>query len=116
MYKKYKVEFTISDYDLSDENYSEMDFDDNNDDDDIKHDKGFIESIKKEQRLTKKYQFSYENQKYSHFVLMFLTEIIDKIYIIKILLFTRKFHLLTYNFQYICYVILLLFLVRLFFI
>ena len=109
MYKKKKVEFTISDYDPSDENYSEMDFDD--DENDIKHDKGFIESIKKEQRLIKKnYEFSYENQKYSNFVLMFLTEIIDKIYIIKILLFTRKFDLLTMQLSIylLCHTLLLI--------
>ena len=114
MYKKEKVEFSISDYDPSDENYSEMDFDD---DGDIKHDKGFIESIKKEQRLIKKnYEFSYENQKYSNFVLMFLTEIIDKIYIIKILLFTRKFDLLTVQLSiYVLCHTLLLILLALFF-
>ena len=89
-YKK-KIEFSITDYDPSDENYSEIDFDNNEN-----QEKGFIESIKKEQRLLKKnYEIALQNKNSSNFVIMLFTEIIDKIYITKILLFTRKFDILS---------------------
>ena len=93
LYTKNKVEYTISDYDPSDENYSEFDFDE---DENEKHEKGFIESVKKEQRLlNKNYEISLRNKNSSNFIVMLFTEIIDKIYITKILLFTRKFDILS---------------------
>ena len=106
--KRKKFECTTSDYDPSDENYSELDFDE-----DENHEKGLIESIKKEQRLLKKdYETALQNQKNSNFVIMLFTEIIDKIYFIKILLFTRKFDILSLQFSvyFLCHTILLIFL------
>ena len=105
-YTRNKVEYTISDYDPSDENYSELDFDEEEN-----HEKGFIESIKKEQRLIKKnYETSAQNQKSSNFIIMLFTEIIDKIYITKILLFTRKFDILTLQLSIyiLCHTLLLI--------
>ena len=105
-YSKRKIQFGTSDYDPSDENYSELDFDE-----DENHEKGFIESIKKEQRFLKKdYEFSSKNQKSSNFVIMLFTEIIDKIYITKILLFTKKFDILSVQLSiyFLCHTILLI--------
>ena len=107
-YSKRKFEFTNTDYDPSDENYSDIDFDE-----DENHEKGFIESIKKEQRLLKKdYETALQNQKSSNFVIMLLTEIVDKIYFTKIILFTRKFDILSLQFSvyFLCHTILLIFL------
>ena len=106
-YSRKKMEYSISDYDPSDENYSEIDFDE---DENETHQKGFIESIKKEQRLLKKnYEKSSENQKNTNYVIMLFTEIIDKIYIIKILLFTRKFDILSLQLSvyFLCHTLLL---------
>lgn len=105
-YSRKKIEYSISDYDPSDENYSEIDFDDEEN-----NEKGFIESIKKEQRLIKKnYEIASRNQKSSNFLTMLFTEIIDKIYIIKILLFTRKFDILSFQFSayFFCHTLLLI--------
>jgi hypothetical protein len=106
MYSKKKLEYSISDYDPSDENYSEIDFDE-----DENNEKGFIESIKKEQRLIKKnYDIASQNQKSSNFITMLFTEIIDKIYITKILLFTRKFDILSLQLSiyFLCHTLLLI--------
>jgi hypothetical protein len=107
-YSKRKFEITTSDYDPSDENYSDIDFDE-----DENHEKGIIESIKKEQRLLKKdYETALQNQKSSNFVIMLLTEIVDKIYFTKIILFTRKFDIISLQFSvyFLCHTILLIFL------
>ena len=108
--KKYsrKINFTVSDYDPSDENYSKFDFDE-----DENHEKGFVDSIKREQRLLKKdYETAIKNQKSSNFVITLFTEILNKIYIINILLFTRKFDILTMQLSiyFLCHTILLIFL------
>ena len=102
-YKK-KIEFSITDYDPSDENYSEIEMDEN-------QEKGFIESIKKEQRLLKKnYEIASQNKNSSNFVIMLFTEIIDKIYITNILLFTRKFDILSLQLSVyvLCHTLLLI--------
>ena len=110
LYKKYKIDYTISDYDPSDENYSEI-YLDGDKDDNLKHEKGFIKSIKKEQRLLKKnYEISSKNKESSNFFIMLFTEIIDKIYITKILLFTRKFDILSFQLSayFLCHTLLLI--------
>ena len=110
LYQKKKIEFTISDYDPSDENYSEIYFDED-EDDNIKQEKGILESIKKEQRLLKKnYEFSSKYKKSSNFIVVLFTEIIDKIYITKILLFTRKFDILSMQLSiyFLCHTLLLI--------
>ena len=91
IYKKGQLE--NSDYDPSDENYSIFDIDEEMDG--KIHEKTFIDALKKNQRLIKKnYSIAIKN-KNTNFFETLLTEIIDKIYIIKILFFTRKFDILT---------------------
>ena len=105
LYNRNIEEFTITDYDPSDENYSIYDIDD----DDGANEKGFIENLKKNQRLIKR---SYEiaiNNKNANFVEILLTEILDKIYLIKILLFTKKFDILSLQLSVyvLCHILLL---------
>ena len=78
---------------------------------DENQEKGFIESIKKEQRLLKKnYEIASQNKNSSNFVIILFTEIIDKIYITNILLFTRKFDILSLQLSVyvLCHTLLLL--------
>ena len=92
IYKNKKNQVTNSDYDPSDENYSDFDIYEN---DGKIHEKTFIEALKRNQRLIKKdYAIALEN-KSTNFFETLLTEIIDKLYIIKIIFFTRKFDILT---------------------
>ena len=88
LYKK--TDYSISDYDPSDENYSIYYLDE---EDDSPHEKGFLESLKANQRfITRKYEIAAQN-KNINFVELLCTEILDKIYITKILLFTKKFQI-----------------------
>jgi hypothetical protein len=85
-----------SDYDPSDENYSAFDFDEDESEDDEDHEKGFVEQLKLEQRLlNKNYKIAARNEKNSNFMIMLMAEILNLIYILKILLFSRKFDILS---------------------
>jgi hypothetical protein len=85
-----------SDYDPSDENYSAFDFDEDESDEDEDREKGFVEQLKLEQRLlNKNYKIASRNEKNSNFMIMLMAEILNLIYIAKILLFSRKFDILS---------------------
>ena len=85
-----------SDYDPSDENYSAFDLDEDESEDDEEHEKGFVEQLKLEQRLlNKNYKIASRNEKNSNFMIMLMAEILNLIYIAKILLFSRKFDILS---------------------
>ena len=86
IHKKRKLEF--SEYDPSDDNYSEYDLDE--DDNPLR---AFLENIKQEHRLLKKDYKTYKKNR-STFSVMILAEILDKIYITNIILFRRKFDIL----------------------
>ena len=106
LYHKNKDEFTITDYDPSDENYSIYDIEEEGEE---PHEKGFIETLKKNQRFIKRnYEISIKN-KNINFVEILATEILDKIYIIKILLFTKKFDIfsLQLSVYVLCHILLL---------
>ena len=108
MYYKNRADFTISDYDPSDENYSVYDIDE---EDDVPHEKGFIETLKSNQRIMRRnYEIAVKN-KNINFVEVLFTEILDKIYITKILFFTRKFDIfsLQLSIYLLCHLILLVF-------
>ena len=114
LYKK-ADQFTVSDYDPSDENYSiydieeELDEDEDGDGDGEHHERGFIETLKKNQRLlNRNYEIAMQN-KNTNFVEILFTEIIDKIYITKILFFTRKFDIfwLQLSVYLLCHLLLL---------
>ena len=108
MYYKNRVDFTISDYDPSDENYSVYDIDE---EDDVPHEKGFIETLKSNQRIMRRnYEIASKN-KNINFIEVLFTEILDKIYITKILFFTRKFEIfsLQLSIYLLCHLILLVF-------
>ena len=94
---KQKKKFGLtSDYDPSDENYSAFDFDEDESDEDEDHEKGFVEQLKFEQRLlNKNYKIASRNEKNTNFVIMLMAEILNLIYIAKILLFSRKFDILS---------------------
>ena len=87
LYNRKKFDdFSITDYDPSDENYSHYDLDE-----DESQEKGFIETLKRNQRYLKRnYEIAKKNKSANIFEILF-TEIIDKIYITNILLFTKKF-------------------------
>ena len=113
MYKKTIDQFTISDYDPSDENYSVYDVEEEIDEDEDgaaeHHEKGFIETLKKNQRLiNRNYEIAMQN-KNANFVEILFTEIVDKIYITKILFFTRKFDIfsLQLSVYLLCHLLLL---------
>ena len=113
MYKKTADQFTISDYDPSDENYSVYDVEEEIDEDEDgaaeHHEKGFIETLKKNQRLiNRNYEIAMQN-KNTNFVEILFTEIVDKIYITKILFFTRKFDIfsLQLSVYLLCHLLLL---------
>ena len=113
MYKKTADQFTISDYDPSDENYSVYDVEEEIDEDEDgaaeHHEKGFIETLKKNQRLiNRNYEIAMQN-KNANFVEILFTEIVDKIYITKILFFTRKFDIfsLQLSVYLLCHLLLL---------
>ena len=106
LYKK--TDYSISDYDPSDENYSIYYLDE---EDDSPHEKGFLESLKANQRfITRKYEIAAQN-KNINFVELLCTEILDKIYITKILLFTKKFQIfsLQLSVYFLCHILLLVF-------
>ena len=106
LYQKNMEEFTITDYDPSDENYSFYDIDE---DEDEPHEKGFIESLKKNQRFIKRnYDIAIQNKNTS-FIEILSAEIIDKIYITKILFFTKKFDIifLQLSVYLLCHILLL---------
>ena len=106
LYQKKMEEFTITDYDPSDENYSSYDIDE---DEDEPHEKGFIESLKKNQRFIKRdYDIAMQNKNTS-FIETLSAEIIDKIYITKILFFTKKFDIifLQLSVYLLCHILLL---------
>ena len=112
LYKK-TDQFTVSDYDPSDENYSiydiEEELDEDEDGDGEHHERGFIETLKKNQRLlNRNYEIAMQN-KNTNFVEILFTEIIDKIYITKILFFTRKFDIfwLQLSVYLLCHLLLL---------
>ena len=89
---KEKTGKTISDYDPSDENYSVFDLDG---EENPVHEKGFIDNLKINQRLMRRnYDIAIKNKKTNFFELL-ITEIIDKIYITKIIFFTKKFDIFT---------------------
>ena len=89
---KEKTGKTISDYDPSDENYSVFDLDG---DENPFHEKGFIDNLKANQRLMRRnYDIAIKNKKTNFFELL-ITEIMDKIYITKIIFFTKKFDIFT---------------------
>ena len=113
MFYKNRVDFTISDYDPSDENYSVYDIDEEVD---VPHEKGFIESLKSNQRIMRRnYEIAVKNKNIS-FIEELFTEILDKIYITKILLFTRKFDIFSLQLSvYLLYHLILLVLNTLFF-
>ena len=107
LYKRNKFDFSITDYDPSDENYSIYDIDE----EEGSHEKGLIETMKSNQRLLKRdYDIVVKNKKPS-FIEILITEIIDKIYITKILFFTRKFDIfsLQLSVYLLCHLILLVF-------
>ena len=106
LYKK--TDYSISDYNPSDENYSIYYLDE---EDDFPHEKGFLESLKANQRfITRKYEIAAQN-KNINFVELLCTEILDKIYITKILLFTKKFQIfsLQLSVYFLCHILLLVF-------
>ena len=108
VYLKKKEDFTISDYDPSNENYSVYDVDEEEDE---PHEKGIMETLKSNQRLMRRnYEIAIKN-KNVNFVETLLTEILDKIYITKILFFTRKFDIfsLQLSIYLLCHIILLVF-------
>jgi hypothetical protein len=108
LYKRKKTDFSITDYDPSDENYSIYDIDE---EEEGSHEKGLIEIMKANQRLIKRdYDIVIKNKKPS-FIEILATEIIDKIYITKILFFTRKFEIfsLQLSVYLLCHLLLLVF-------
>ena len=105
IYQKNKNKFSISEYDPSDENYSIYDLDE---EDDL-HEKGFIENIKRNQKLIRRnYDYSLRKND-SNFIEILIAEIIDKIYITNILLFTKKFDILALQLAvyFLCHTLLL---------
>jgi hypothetical protein len=85
-----------SDYDPSDENYSAFDLDEDESEEDEDHEKGFVEQLKIEQRLlNKNYKTASRYEKNSNCMIMLMAEILNLIYIAKILLFSRKFDILS---------------------
>ena len=106
VYKKEKTGKTISDYDPSDENYSVFDIDG---DENPVHEKGFVDNLKINQRLMRRnYEVAIKNKKTNFFELL-ITEIIDKIYITKIIFFTKKFDIfsLQISVYLLCHTLLL---------
>ena len=94
--KPYKKFGLTSDYDPSDENYSAFDFEEDESYEDEDHEKGFVEQLKRERRLlNKNYKIASKYEKNSNFMIMLMAEILNLIYISKILLFSRKFDILT---------------------
>jgi hypothetical protein len=91
IYKNKKNQLNNSDYDPSDENYSIFDIEET---EGQFHEKTFIDALKRNQRLIKKNFSIAITNKNTNFFETLLAEIIDKIYIIKILFFTRKFDIL----------------------
>ena len=109
IYRRRFDEFSDTSYNPSDENYSIYD-DYLDEDEDESHEKGFIENLKKNQRLIKKdYIIAIQNKNKSNFGEILFTEIFDKIYIIKILLFTKKFEIFSLNLSVylLCHILLL---------
>ena len=108
LYKKNKIDFSITDYDPSDENYSVYDIDDEEDDG---HEKGLIEIMKSNQRLIRRDYDTVVKNKNQSFIEILATEIIDKIYITKIIFFTRKFDIfsLQLSVYLLCHLLLLVF-------
>jgi hypothetical protein len=103
---KEKAGKNISDYDPSDENYSVFDIDG---DENPIHEKGFIDNLKINQRLMRRnYDIVIKNKKTNFFELL-ITEIIDKIYITKIIFFTKKFDIfsLQISVYLLCHTLLL---------
>ena len=106
VYRNEKTEKTISDYDPSDENYSVFDVDG---DENPAHEKGFIDNLKINQRLMRRnYDIAIKSKKANFFELL-ITEIIDKIYITKIIFFTKKFDIfsLQMSVYLLCHTLLL---------
>ena len=94
--KPHKKFGLTSDYDPSDENYSAFDLDEDESEDDEDHEKGFVEQLKLEHRLlNKNYKIASKYEKNSNFMIMLMAEILNLIYIAKILLFSRKFDILS---------------------
>ena len=106
LYRRNFDEFSYTDYDPSDENYSIYDIEE---DEDVPHEKGLIDNLKQNQRfLRRNFDFAVKNKNKNIIEILF-TEIIDKIYIIKILLFTRKFDILSLHLSVylLCHTLLL---------
>ena len=106
LYRKNFDEFSYTDYDPSDENYSVYDMEEDGDE---PHEKGFIDTLKSNQRFIKRNYDKAIKNKNKNFIEILFTEIIDKIYIIKILLFTRKFDILSLHLSVylLCHTLLL---------
>ena len=107
LYRKRKFdEFSITDYDPSNENYSNYDFEE---DEDNPHEKGFMETLKRNHKYLKRDYDIAKNSKNANFVEVLFTEIIDKIYITNILFFTRKFDIfsLQLSVYFLCHILLL---------
>ena len=90
-------------------NYIINDLDEIEEDKDDKVNKGFFEEIQLEQRfLTKDYKFV-NNKNENGLLIIILTEILDKFYIIKNILFIRKYDIMYLNLSiYVLYHIILL--------
>jgi hypothetical protein len=108
LYRRRFDEFSSTDYNPSDENYSVYDYLDEYENE--PHEKGFIDNLKSNQRLIRRgYTIAKANSTKTTFGEILFTEIFDKIYIIKIILFTKKFEIfsLQLSVYLLCHILLL---------